>query len=342
MDTRASFRSRLGSAALAITVAIAACSGSAAQTAGSNSAPQKLEAVTYLTAFSTFGREAYAYVALKKGFFKDAGFDVTIRPGTGSVDVMKHLASGSADYGVADFSAAAITLANQSLPVTAVAAIHQATLSAIVTFEGSGIKSPADLAGKSIGDQPGSTVGVSFKAYAKAAGINPETVKFVPAMGPALPQILASGQVDAIGQFVVGEPVMAAVSNGRKVVTLPFGDLLPDLYGIVLMTSTKLATKDPDQVRRFSKALLRGLEYAVAHPAETAEILGSYHPTQNKAVAHREVELSAPYIGAGDKIGTIDRERVARSIGILSAAITKPITPEGIVSFSLVPGSPSK
>lgn len=342
MKTRASSSSLLSSAALAVVVTLATSSASTAQTAGSSSAPQKLEPVTYLTAFSTFGREAYAYVALKKGFFKDAGFEVTIRPGTGSVDVMKHLASGSADFGVADFSAATITLANQSLPVTAVAAIHQATLSAIVTFEGSGIKTPADLSGKSIGDQPGSTVGVSFKAYAKAAGVNPETVKFIPALGPALPQILASGQVDAIGQFVVGEPVMAAVSGGRKVITLPFGDLLPDLYGIVLMTSTARANKDPEQVRRFSKALLRGLEYAVANPAETADILVSYQPTQNKAVAQREVELSAPYIGVGDKIGAIDRERVARSIGILSAAITKPIAPEAIVSFSLAPGSPSK
>jgi NitT/TauT family transport system substrate-binding protein len=328
----------LGSAALAITVAITVCSG-AAQTAGPNSGPQNLEAVTYLTAFNTFGRESYAYVALKKGYFKEAGFNVTIQPGTGSVDVMKLLASGSADYGIVDFSAAAITIANQSLPVTAVAAITQATLSAIVTLDRSGIKSPSDLAGKSIGDQPGSTVGVSFRAYAKAAGIDPDSVKFVPALPPALPQLLASGQVDAIGQFVVGEPLIAAVANGRNVIVLPFGDLLPELYGTALMTSTKLASKNPEQVRRFSKALLRGLVYAAGHPEEAAEILASYQPTQNKAIARKEVELLAPYVGAGDKVGTLDRERVVQSIKILAAAIKKPITPEEIVSFDLVPGS---
>ena len=339
MNTRASSRSLLASAALAITVAIAAYSGSAAQTAGSNSGPQTLEAVTYLTAFNTFGRESYAYVALKKGYFKEAGFNVTIHPGTGSVDVMKLLASGSADYGVVDFSAAAITVANQSLPVTAVAAITQATLSAIITLDSSGIKSPSNLAGKSIADQAGSTVGVSFRAYAKAAGIDPDSVKFVPALPPALPQLLASGQVDAIGQFVVGEPLVAAVAKGRKVVVLPFGDLLPELYGTVLMTSKNLANKNPDQVRRFSKALLRGLVYAAAHPAEAAEILASYQPTQNKTVAQREVELLAPYVGTGDKVGTIDRERVAKSMKILAAAIKKPMAPEDFVSFDLVPGS---
>ena len=339
MNTRAPFLSLLGSAALAVTVAATAGSGSAAQTAGSNSGPQKLEAVTYLTAFNTFGRESYAYVALKKGYFKEAGFDVTIQPGTGSVNVMKLLASGSADYGVVDFSAAAITMASQSMPVTAVAAITQATLAAIIALEPSGIKSPSDLAGKSIGDQPGSTVGVSFRTYAKAAGINPDSVKFIPAMPPALPQLLASGQVDAIGQFVVGEPLIAAVAAGRKVVVLPFRELLPELYGTVLMTPTELAKKNPDQVRRFSKALLRGLVYATSHPAEAAEILASYQPTQNKVVAQRELELLAPYIGAGDIVGTIDRKRVAESLNILAAALKMPMAPENIVSFDLVPGS---
>ena len=338
MNARAPSLSLLGSAAIAMILAITVCSSSVAQPAGSNSSPQNLEAVTYLTAFNTFGRESYAYVALKKGYFKEAGFNVTIQPGTGSVDVMKLLASGSADYGVVDFSAAAITIAKQSLPVTAVAAITQATLSAIITLETSGIKSPSDLAGRTIGDQPGSTVGVSFKAYAKAAGIDPESVKFLPAPPPALPQLMASGQVDAIGQFVVGEPLIAAVANGRKVVVLPFGKLLPELYGTVLMTSTKLASKNPDQVRRFSKALLRGLVYAAAHPQEAAEILASYQPTQNKAVAQKEVELLAPYVGAADKVGNIDRERVVQSINILAAAIKKPLMPEDIVSFDLVPG----
>ncbi len=342
MITQASFRSLLGSAALAFAASISVCSSGFAQTAGTSGNPQSLESVTYLTGFNTFGRESYAYVALKKGYFKEAGFNVTIQPGTGSVDVMKLLASGSADYGPVDFAAAAITIANQSLPVTAVAAITQATLSAIIALEPSGIKSPKDLAGKSIGDQPGSTVGVSFKAYAKAAGINPDTVKFIPAMPPALPQLLASGQVDAIGQFVVGEPLIAAVAGGRKVVVLPFGDLLPELYGMVLMTSTKLAKQNPDQVRRFSKALLRGLVYAANNPKEAADILASYQPTQNKAVAQKEVELLAPYVGAGDKVGTIERQRVAQSINILAAAIKKPMTPEDVVSFDLVPGSSAR
>ena len=110
MNARASSLSLLSSATIAMTLAITVCSSIVAQPVGSNSSPQNFEPVTYLTAFNTFGRESYAYVALKKGYFKEAGFNVTIQPGTGSVDVMKLLASGSAEYGVVDFSAAAITM----------------------------------------------------------------------------------------------------------------------------------------------------------------------------------------------------------------------------------------
>ena len=147
---------------LAIVLAVSACGGS----------PQSVEyertKVNYLTSFNTFGRDAYAYVAQEKGFFDQAGLDVTITPGTGSVDVLKLVAGGRADFGIADFTATAITVAKEKLPVTTVAAVHQKSLAAIVALEGSGISKPADLVGKKIGDQPGSTNQVMFPVYAKA------------------------------------------------------------------------------------------------------------------------------------------------------------------------------
>ena len=90
--------------------------------AGCGTTPKSAEyqrtQVNYLTSFSTFGRDAYVYVAQEKGFFDQAGLDVTITPGTGSVDVLKLVAGGRADFGIADFTATAITVAKEKLPVT--------------------------------------------------------------------------------------------------------------------------------------------------------------------------------------------------------------------------------
>lgn len=301
--------------------------------------------VTYLTSFSTFGRDAYAYVAQEKGFFSDAGLDVTINPGSGTGDVLKLVAGGRADFGVADFTGMMITLAEQEFPVTAVAAVHQRTVAAIVALDGGAISEPADLAGSTIGDPPGSTIKLMFPLYAKAAGIDPGTVRFVPAAPPALPQLLVSGQVDGIGQFVVGKPLIEAAAKGREAVVLPYGDFLPELYGNMLVTSRELAGGDPELVRRFSGALLDGLRYSIEHPDEAGRILREHQPTQNAEVAAAELRLMAEYSepdGFTGPLGAVDRNRVEKILQLLGEAEAIPdgsLRPADLVAFDVVPRS---
>ncbi|MDX8054245.1 ABC transporter substrate-binding protein [Lentzea sp. BCCO 10_0798] len=319
---------------LAVALAVTACSSPAEHTA-----PAK---VSYLTSFGSFGRDAYVYVAKEKGFFEQAGLDVTITPGTGSVDVLKLVATGRADFGIADFTATAITLAKEKLPISVMAAIQQRSLAAIVALEGGGISRPADLEGKKIGDQPGSTNQVMFPVYAKAAGIDPAKVQFVPSAPPALPQLLAAGQVDGIGQFVVGKPLIEAAAKGRKAVVLPYGDLVPDLYGNVLIASKERAN-DKKQGQGFMTALLKGLEYSIEHPDEVGPILKKYQPTQDAGVASAEVGLMAPYVkpsGYSGRVGGITEERVGKVLGTLTEAGAIPagsLAPGDFVAFGASP-----
>jgi NitT/TauT family transport system substrate-binding protein len=301
--------------------------------------------VTYLTSFSTFGRDAYAFVAQEKGIFAEAGLDVTINPGSGTVDVLKLVAGGRAHFGIGDLTGTMITVAKEKLPVTTVAAIHQRTVAAIIGLEGGGIAGPADLAGKRIGDPAGSTVGLMFPLYARAAGIDPGSVEFVPSAPPALPQLLVSGQVDGIGQFVVGRPLIEAAANGRSAVVLPYGDLLPDLYGNMLVTSRELADRDPELVRRFSGALLEALRYSIENPEEAGRILRKYHPTQNAEVAAAEMRLMAGYTrpdGFTGPLGAVEESRVATIIDLLVEARAIPdgsLRSADIVDYDLVPGA---
>ena len=92
-------------------------------------------------------------------------------------------------------------------------------------------------------------------------------VKFVSSAPPALPQLLAGGKVDAIGQFMVGAPLVEKAAAGKKAVLLPYGDHLPDLYGNSLMTSTKLADEKPELDLDRADAL-EGL--AGVHPSSSA------------------------------------------------------------------------
>ncbi|MFG1813144.1 ABC transporter substrate-binding protein [Kribbella sp. NPDC049174] len=290
-----------------------------------------LQKVSYLTSFNAFGREAYAYVALDKGYFKDAGFDVTINKGSGTVDVMKLVAGGQADYGIGDFTGTVITLGKQKLPITTVGMIHQRSMAAIVSLEGGKISKPQDLVGKRIGDQPGSTNQVMFPVYAKAIGIDPESVTFVPSPPPALPQLLASNKVDGIGQFVVGVPLVEKAAK-KKVLTLPYGDKLQDLYGNAIITRSDLAKDHPDQVKKFTTALLKGLQDTYDDPAAAAAILKKYVPETDLAVATEELNLMKPYIKPPQfkaELGAVDQDRVQKIIKLLDDA--KAIQPAGSV-----------
>lgn len=316
---RKPFRSAFlaGLAVLALTSA--GCSSAApagTDDASDSDSPEELTSVTYLTSFNTFGRDAYAFVALEKGFFEDAGFDVEIQPGSGTVDVLKLVASGKADFGVGDFQAAALTIANEQIPVRIVSAIQDKSLAAIATAEGYGVSEPKDLEGKKIADQPGSVNEVLFPVYAEAAGIDASKVTFVPAQPSALPQLLASRQVDAIGQFVVADGLIRG-ATGKAGVFLPFSDYLDDLYGNALFASEERAADDPDSIARFNEALHEGLEYAIENPEEAGEILAKYQPTQKADVAAGEITAMTPYVGDATSNGVLDPARVDAILALL-------------------------
>lgn len=321
---------------------VSACSG------GSDSADAKtgdgtsLEKVTYLTSFGNFGRDSYAWVAKDKGFFKEAGFDVEIKPGQGTGAVIQTIVGGQADFGPIDLTGGLLQVGNGvAKDFVAVAAIQQRTMAAIVSVEGKNIATPKDLEGKKLADTPGSVVRNLFPTYARMAGVDYNKVTWVNGEAQTLMGTLASGQVDGIGQFVVGQPTVEAVTK-KKPVVLPYSNVMQDLYGNALITSSKIAKEKPEMVKKFTAALLKGLEYALANPQEAAEILKKNVDTTNPAAAAAELQLMAAYVrssNSGTAIGTLDSDRVAKSIAILqgAGALKSNITPDQIIDFNLVP-----
>ncbi|MFF5174887.1 ABC transporter substrate-binding protein [Micromonospora sp. NPDC000089] len=332
-------------AAAALATALALVSGCSS---GSDSADQAkggdgkaLEKVTYLTSFGNFGRDSYAWVAKEKGFFSEAGFDVDIKPGQGTGGVVQ-VASGQADFAPVDLTGALLLMGNgQAKDFVAVAAIQQRSMAAIVSVEGKNIATPKDLEGKKLADTPTSVVRNLFPTYAKLAGIDASKVTWVNGEAQGLIGMLGSGSVDGIGQFVVGQPTVAAVTKKAPVV-LPYSNVMQDLYGNVLVTSTKNAKEKPEMVKKFTAALLKGLEYSLANPQESADLLKKNVPATVPAAAAAELQLMAAYVrssNSGTAVGTLDSDRVAKSIAILqgAGALKQEIKPDQIIDFNLAP-----
>ncbi|MEO3867349.1 ABC transporter substrate-binding protein [Nonomuraea sp. B12E4] len=300
--------------------------------------------MTYLTSFGNFGRDSYAWVAKDKGFFREAGLDVDIKPGGGTGDNIAKIQAGAAMFTPLDLTGVLLARGNGGArDIVVVAGIQQRTMAALISLQGNGITTPKDLEGKTLADTPGSVVRNLFPTYAKLAGIDAKKVTWVNGAPANLIGLLAGGAVAGIGQFVVGEPTVESVAKGRQAVVLPYSDVMSDLYGNVLVTTAQIARDRPDLAKRFIAALIKGLVHSIDHPDEAGRILQKNVPASAAAPAAAECTLMRAFVrpegAAGNVVGTIDSARVARSIELLQDAGAMPagLTPDQLISAELTP-----
>jgi NitT/TauT family transport system substrate-binding protein len=304
-------------AALAFTSLLVAGSAGAGSSHTAALAPIK-----YSTSFGTFGREAYAYVALEKGYFRDAGLDVSITPGTGTVNVATLISSGQVDYGPGDTTAMVLARANGGLPVKCVALIHQKTLSAYFVRADSGINTWKDFEGKTIGDTAGSTGTVLFPMTAKKAGVDASKVKFVPTTPQTGPGLFASKRIDIFAQFVVGQPVVRAANGGDPVRSFKVADMIPGLGGNCLMVSDSKLRSNPAEVKKFTGALLKGLQWSLDNPGAAGAILQKHVPLADYKLAAAELRIMRKFSRDAatrrNGLGYIDPKRMDATASIVN------------------------
>lgn len=313
-------------AVLATVLAVSSgCSSSSGSSDTSSSSGSKnLDKITYVTAFGAFGRDAFAWVAKDKGYFKDAGIDVTVQKGAAGDANLTALASGKAQFVSLDFTGATISAGKKTFTDwRAIAAVQQQTLVSVMSLPGKGISQPRDLAHKKIAAAAGSVNQKLFPAYAKLAGFDASSVTFVNSQPTQLNALLVGGQVDALSTFLLSQDGLKKAAGGKTPVVLPYSNYLTDLFGNVIVATPELMQKNPDLVKRFRDALLKGLKYSIDHPDEAAAIMNKAEPTGSTvAAAVSEIKLMTPYVtpSGGAPIGAMDEQKVARSIAILESA----------------------
>ncbi|MBE1485100.1 ABC transporter substrate-binding protein [Plantactinospora soyae] len=329
----------LAAAALATTLMISSGCGSDEDSGpGKNGkAPDK---VTYLTGFGTGGHDAFAWVAKEKGFFTEAGLDVAVSLGAPATN-NQGLLSGKAQFTYSDVTQLMIqTGNNQVTEMRVIAAVHQSTLVAIFAPEGSGITRPKDLEGKRVGVAQGSITKTLLPAYGKLAGFDASRLQFVESQPQGLVSLLASKKVDVLSTFVITRNTVQTVTK-QTMVVLPLTDYLRDLLGTGITTTAGYAKDNPDIVKRFRDAALKGLQYTVEHPEEAAKIMKANNPAVNEQGAAAEIKLMTPYVTSapGNVVGALDEQRAARAIAVLQGAGLIPggLTPEKVIDFTIAP-----
>lgn len=260
---------------VAALVLLLTAAGAAAQT-------RAARPFTFILDFLPYGEYTPYFTALDRGWYREEGLDVKILRGAGSGDTIKRIAVGQGEAGSADFSALVAARANEDIRVRAIAAYFRRPPHSIFVREGSGINTPRDLQGRTLAITPGNSHQILFPLLAKLAGFPPDSVKWVTMDGAAMGPALIAGRVDGAPFFANHEARLQkqARAQGISLKRISYADAGFDMYSLVIFAREEMIEKDPEVLRRFLRATLRGMKHAFA-PAnleEGARILLQYHP----------------------------------------------------------------
>lgn len=262
-------------AALVASAALAACGGGA-EPGASNEATLVLD-------FTPNAAHAGIYAALEEGYYRDRGIDLTVRAPSSSTDAPKLLAAGRTDFAVLDINDLAIAR-ERGLPLVGVAPIVDVPLASVIVADRNRVKTPADLAGKTIGVTGLPSDDAVLDTVLRAGGVSPSDVHRETIGFGAIPA-LASGRVDAATAFWNDE----GVTLERRGV--PIRIFRVDRFGapsypeLVLTTTRHELGQRPGLVKGVVDATRRGYRLASNDPGRALDDLLTSNPDLDRAEA---------------------------------------------------------
>lgn len=253
------------------------------------------------------------YQALARGFYREAGLSVEIRPGGNGASIKLPVAKGDADFGMYR-SDDVMVAASRGMPLVIVAATLQHDPQALLVHDDSPVKTFKDLAGRTV-TAPISMTWIPFiqKKYGIKFDLKPTNY--------ALGGFLADPT--AIQQCLVTNEPFFALQHGVRVRTLALADSGYDVYH-TLFCRRDLVRTDPAVVGAFVAASIRGWrDYLTGDPAPAHELIrkrNSQMTPEQLAFSRSELILRQLVSGdpsRGEDIGQISLTRLSEQIDVL-------------------------
>lgn len=232
-------------------------------------------------------------LAQQRGYYKDAGVDVTIDTGNGSAAAISLVGSGAYDCASADLATMIeFNVNNPQAKLAAVAIQYDLNPNSILVRKDGPIKKPADLAGKTILGQPFNASRKLFPVFAKAQGFDATGVKWenvAPDIGDTR---FVKGDFDASAYFYfTGLLNLKARGMGPEQITMfRFSDYGMKSYGNGLVANAK-SMEQAEAMKAFVKATTRGWIDAIADPKAGAAAVKTREPLANEEIEFERLKL---------------------------------------------------
>jgi NitT/TauT family transport system substrate-binding protein len=249
-------------------------------------------------------------LAKGKGYFSDAGLDVSFAVGRGGVDVAKQVGAGNAPIGgiVAD---APIMVRGNGVPIKMVAVFGGKGFMQLVVREDSGIEKPADLKGKTITVMSfQDTTFYALLGLLASAGLTQDDVN-IQAVGPTgVWEFVATGK--SAGMAGVPDWIPPVQAAGVKVKVIPTDEFFPHMAQAIAV-SDQVIKERPEMVQKFVTAALHGMKDIIDDPNKAADDFVTFVPEwkgkEGAVKAAFNYYAKLVYVGQS-KLGEINVERL--------------------------------
>ncbi|MGN6548488.1 MAG: ABC transporter substrate-binding protein [Pararhizobium sp.] len=290
-------------------------------TAGSAFAADK---VTLQLKWVTQAQFAGYYVAKDKGFYKDENLDVTIKPGGPDIAPEQVIKGGGADV-IVDWMAAALAARERGVALVNIAQPFQKSGLLLVCRKDSGIKSPADFKGKTLGVW---FFGNEYPFYAWMAKLGlptdggPNGVKVLKQAFNVDP--LVQKQAACISAMTYNEygQILDAGFKPDDLVVFNYREqgvgMLED--GLYVLQDDLKKPEFVDKMARFVKASMKGWDYANAHPDEAAQIVIDNDSSGAQTLDHQEYMMKGINTLTEGSDGVLDPKDYEETVKTLLAS----------------------
>ena len=292
------------------------------------------------------GQTSFMHMANYKGYFKEEGLEVQVDVGTGSAGAFQRIMSGVYDAGLGDMSSQIEFLSRNPGPLQfqSVYVMYDQIPAAFFALKKSGIKSVKDFPGRVFMESPTGFSRRIWPILAKAADIDPNSVKWVTASPALRATMLINGDCEIISGFLsIPIDLEKRGVKPEDVVTIPVADYRIHYYGNTLLVSQKLIEGNPKAVAGLVRAFNRALKEMIADPATSVKYLKQREPLVDEQLEVRRTHMVMPGMLTANVrsrgLGAVERERLQKQIEQVTQAygLTSAPTQEQLFNPKFLP-----
>ena len=221
-------------------------------------AAQSLEKLTVRLDFVPWGAHAPFHLAMQKGWFKEAGLDVDMQDGSGSVTTIQLIGANNFDVGHASL-APMIIARSKGLPIRAIANFVRKNDIGLMVSRDSGIKGPKDLVGKQLIFTAGSFESPFIDAFLAAGGVNRSQLELLNVDASSKAGAYMAGRADGVITQVPWLLVMAAQRRPSEAILFADYGLTFPSFGLIANEET--IKKKPAALKRYASVIAGAWTY---------------------------------------------------------------------------------